>query len=85
MRYRIETVKTTADAAYNYDGAMRDAIHALNEATYWLMRMTDGDNPDSLKGDENDRKWARAKVEQVRELVKQANLVKFGRDGVSLA
>lgn len=85
MSDRIKTVKTTTDAAYNYDGAMRDAIHALNEAAYWLMRMTDGDKPDGVKGDENDRKWARAKIEQVRELVKQANLVKFEREGVSLA
>lgn len=85
MSNRIETVKTTTDAAYNYDGAMRDAIHALNEAAHWLERMVDGNNPDSLKGDEKDRTWARAKVEQVRELVKQANLVKFEREGVSLA
>lgn len=85
MSNRIEPVKTTTDAAYNYDGAMRDAIHGLNEAAHWLERMIDGNSPDSLKGDENDRKWARAKVEQVRELVKQANLVKFEREGVSLA
>ena len=85
MSNRIEPVKTTTDAAYNYDGAMRDAIHGLNEAAHWLERMIDGNQPDSLKGDEHDRTWARAKVEQVRELVKQANLVKFEREGVSLA
>lgn len=85
MSNRIELVKTTTEAAYNYDGAMRDAIHALNEAAYWLERMTEFGKPDSLSGETSDRDWANAKYAEVRDLVAKANFVKFGREGVTLA
>ena len=83
--YRIEPVKSTGDAAYNYGKALRDAIKALYEAEWWLRRMAESGMPDSLPGSDNDREWAKGKLEEVHALAEQANFVKYGRKGIMQA
>ena len=83
MSNRIKNTRTTSEAAYNYGNAFRDAIHSLGEALGWLEDIaTPSDYPNALRGDDKDREWAKAKIPQMRDLIKSANFVKFGREGV---
>ena len=76
---KIENPKTTSEAANNYGECMKDAIHSVSAAIYWLEKVMTEDTPDTLSGPKGDRVWASEHVDKIREIHTALNEVLLGK------